>query len=393
METLDEPPVLRHRKITTKLNTNDLSIFAKMGKMAADYKAINLAQGYPDFKCFDHLLEKVKHYIDKGYNQYSPVPGVPQLRKGIATIVRTKYGNYINQDNEITITSGALQGLFVAISAFISKGDEVIIFEPAFDSYKPVVELNGGIVKAIKLNTPDFSINWEVVKKTISPKTKMIILNYPHNPTGTLLSKSDLENLKKVVRNTDILLLSDEVYEHIVFGDEVHHSLAGDPELFSRSIVLSSLGKTFHVTGWRLGYCLAPEYLTKEFRKIHQYMLFSVNTPMQHAIADIIEDQGQYQFIKELYENKKNLFTGLMSNSTFKLFPVKGTFFMLLDYSAITNEADVSFSEKLAINYGVATIPCSAFYTDGTDNRLIRICFAKGDDTLKEAASKLRAVV
>jgi len=375
--------------LNSKLPDVQTSIFAIMSKMAADYNTINLSQGFPDFNCSDELIDLVNHFMKKGFNQYAPMPGLPQLRKEISLKVNRDYGKHYNFENEITITAGATQALYAAFSAIVNTGDEVIIFEPAYDSYIPAIKINGGIPIPIKLNVKDFSIPWNEVEKAISPKTKCIVINSPHNPTGAVLDKNDILQLEKIVKNTNIFLISDEVYEHIVFEDKEHLSFASSEELSKRCFVISSFGKTFHTTGWKLGYCCAPGYLTKEFRKIHQFIVFAVNTPVQYAISEFIKNTENIYSLNKFYQSKRDLFAALINDSKFILRECKGTYFQLLDYSAISDMNDIKFSEYLTKEIGVAVIPLSPFYEESSNEKLIRVCFAKKDDVLKQAADKL----
>jgi methionine aminotransferase len=375
-------------KIISKLPKISTSIFSIMSKMANEYNAINLSQGFPDFNCSDELLDLVNHYMKKGFNQYAPMPGVPALRKEISKKVLRDYGKEYNPEEEITITAGATQALFTAFSTIINPGDEVIVFEPAYDSYRPAIELNGGIVINIKLNPKDFSIPWDLVEKSISAKTKCIVINSPHNPTGSIIKKSDIAHLIKIVAGKNIFIISDEVYEHIAFDNIPHLSLSGFEELANRTFVISSFGKTFHATGWKIGYCCAPVYLMKEFRKIHQFIVFAVNTPIQYAYSEFIKNPTHINSLSNFYEKKRDLFISLLSKSNFNHRSCKGTYFQLLDYSNISDKDDYSFSEYLTKEVGVAVIPLSPFYKDGSTEKLIRVCFAKNDNVLKDAAKK-----
>ncbi len=375
--------------INSKLPAIGTSIFAVMSKMANDYNAINLSQGFPDFNCSDELIQLVNDFMKKGFNQYAPMPGTIELRKQISENVKKDYGSSYNFDSEITVTAGATQALFTAFSTIITAGDEVIIFEPAYDSYLPAIKINGGIPITIQLNKSDFSIPWDKVRKSITNKTKCIVFNSPHNPTGSILKEDDIKELQKIVNGTDILIISDEVYEHIIFEDEMHLSFTRDPELAKRSFVISSFGKTFHTTGWKMGYCCAPEELTKEFRKIHQFVVFAVNTPIQLAIATFMKDVSNIKKLNKFYQDKRDSFASLIKDSRFSLKSCSGTYFQLLDYSKISDKHDLEFSKYLTKEIGVATIPLSPFFSKGSEEKLIRICFAKKDEILKQAADKL----
>lgn len=379
-------------KISSKLPDVKTSIFAIMSKMANEYNAINLSQGFPDFNCSEQLIELVHHFMKNGNNQYAPMQGTFELRKQISLKVKRDYGREYNPEREITITAGATQALYTAFSALVNKGDEVIIFEPAYDSYLPAIIANGGIPISIKLDASDFSIPWQEVEKSITKKTKCIVFNSPHNPTGAILNESDILQLERIVKNTNIFLISDEVYEHIIFDNQKHLSFAGYNELVKRSFIISSFGKTFHTTGWKMGYCCAPENLTTEFRKFHQFIVFTVNTPIQLAVAEFLKDVTNIYSLPHFYQAKRDLFSSFIKNSKFILKNCDGTYFQLLDYSRISDKNDLEFSEYLTKEIGVAVIPISPFYKDGTNNKLIRVCFAKRDEVLKEAAEKLVSI-
>jgi methionine aminotransferase len=376
--------------IKTKLPEWGTSIFTIMSRMAVEHNAINLAQGFPDFNCDQELLELVSYFQNKGFNQYAPMQGVPNLRKAISEKIEKIYGKHYDFDKEITVTAGATQALYTAITSVVKQGDEVILFEPAYDSYVPDILSNGGIPVYIPLNPNNYSYDWDIIHNKISDKTKAIILNSPHNPTGSLISKNDIEQLEKLTRETDILIVSDEVYEHITFDGEKHISLASSNELSKRTFVISSFGKTYHTTGWKMGYCAAPENLTKEFRKMHQFIVFSTNTPIQYAYAEFMKHEDRYLSLGKFYQQKRDVFINEIKSSKFKLKPCKGTYFQLLDYSAISNKTDLEFSEYLTKEIGVAVIPLSPFYESKESQSLIRICFAKTDEVLKEAVDKLK---
>lgn len=379
-------------KISSKLPDVKTSIFAIMSKMANEYNAINLSQGFPDFNCSEQLIELVHHFMKNGNNQYAPMQGTIELRKQISLKVKRDYGREYNPEREITVTAGATQALYTAFSALVNKGDEVIVFEPAYDSYLPAIIANGGIPIAIKLDASDFSIPWQEVEKSITKKTKCIVFNSPHNPTGAILNESDILQLERIVKNTNIFLISDEVYEHIIFDNQKHLSFAGYNELAKRSFIISSFGKTFHTTGWKMGYCCAPENLTTEFRKFHQFIVFTVNTPIQLAVAEFLKDVTNIYSLPHFYQAKRDLFSSFIKNSKFILKNCDGTYFQLLDYSRISDKNDLEFSEYLTKEIGVAVIPISPFYKDGSNNKLIRVCFAKRDEVLKEAAEKLVSI-
>ena len=377
----------------TKLPKVGTTIFSVMSQMAAEHNAINLSQGFPDFDGPSALLEAVGRYIAQGANQYAPMTGVPALREQIAKKVALLYGREVSVDHEITVTSGATEALFAAIAAVVRADDEVIIFDPAYDSYEPAIELNGAKAVRLQLQAPDFRVNWDEVSAHITDKTRLIILNSPHNPTGTTLGADDLERLAELVEGTDILLLGDEVYEHIVFDNAPHHSLLTHAQLYERSFVVSSFGKTYHTTGWKVGYCVAPPALSVELRKVHQYLTFSTSTPMQLALADIMRDEPQH--VSELpafYQHKRDLFCDLIQPSRFKFTPTSGTYFQCVDYSAISDLPDVEFCKWLIEKAGVAAIPVSVFCEAPPDIRLVRFCFAKSDETLRAAAERICAI-
>ena len=376
-------------KIKSKLPNVGTSIFATMSKMALDYNAINLSQGFPDFNCSDKLIDLVNHFMKKGFNQYAPMPGTVELRKEISKKVLRDYGRLYDFEKEITITAGATQALYAAFTTIVNPGDEVIIFEPAYDSYVPAINTNRGIPIPIKLNKEDFSIPWDIVEKSISPKTKCIVINSPHNPTGAILNEEDINQLQKIIRDKNIFIISDEVYEHIIFDGKKHQSFVRYNELAKRSFIISSFGKTFHTTGWKIGYCCAPEFLTNEFRKIHQFIVFAVNTPIQLAISEFMKNEDNIYSLNKFYQNKRDLFQKLIKDSKFILRKCDGTYFQLLDYSNISTKNDLEFSEYLTKEIGVAVIPLSPFYKKGSKSKLVRVCFAKNNEVLIRASKKL----
>jgi methionine aminotransferase len=376
-------------QIESKLPRLQLTIFSVMTQLANDHQAINLSQGFPDFDANPQLIEQVHHYIRANHNQYAPMQGVMALREAISAKVHSQYGAFYDPETEITVTSGATEALFAGISALIRPGDEVILFEPAYDSYLPVIQLNGGVPVFLKLKFPEYRIDWNEVADALNPKTRLIIINTPHNPTGAVLSATDIEALEQIVSPTGIFILSDEVYEHIIFDDRQHASMARYPALVSRSFVVSSFGKTYHTTGWKIGYCLAPAPLSQEFQKIHQYLTFASNTPIQLAYADMLQDETSYTGLSPFYQRKRDLFQSLMNPSRFKILPCAGTYFQMVDYSDISDQNDVAFARELTQVHGVAAIPPSVFYHQHDDHRVLRFCFAKKDQTLIEAAEKL----
>lgn len=374
----------------TKLPQVGTTIFTRMSALAQAHQAINLSQGFPDFDGPEALLSRVDHYIRQGANQYAPMSGVPSLRSAIAAKVERCYDRRVDAETEVTVTSGATEALFAAISAVVRPGDEVLVFDPAYDSYDPAIALNGGKAVHIPLQPPTFGINWEQVREAISPNTRMIILNTPHNPTGQTLAATDMQALSELVADTDILLLADEVYEHIVFDGAEHQSINRYPALAERSFVVSSFGKTYHTTGWKIGYCVAPAPLTAELRKIHQYLTFSTSTPMQLALADYLSDDPQHdQALPAFYQAKRDRFNIRMAESRFSFAPAAGTYFQVMDYSAISDLPDTEFVIWLIEQAGVAAIPLSVFYQQPPEMRLVRFCFAKSEATLDQAAERL----
>ncbi len=363
-----------------------------MSALANEVGAINLSQGFPDFETPPELIDLVTKAMENGHNQYAPMAGLPQLREQIALKTERLYCASYNPDTEITITAGGTQALFTAINAVIHPNDEVIIFEPAYDSYAPAIKLMGGIVKSLELEPPDYRINWAMVKRLINNKTRMIILNSPHNPTATILHQEDIEQLSALVKNQDILILSDEVYEHLIYDGETHHSMARYPELQQRSFIAASFGKPFHATGWKIGYCMAPAELMQEFRKIHQFMVFSVNTPVQYAITEYLKNEQNYLGLPAFFQQKRDYFRAGLEQSRFKLLPCIGSYFQSVTFNDITDEKDSDFALRLTREIGVASIPISVFYTKGTDHHILRFCFAKKQETLDKAVDRLLKV-
>lgn len=375
--------------ISSKLPDVGVTIFSIMTALANKHKAINLSQGFPDFDVDPALIDRVNAHMRNGSNQYAPMQGMPLLREKIARKVKHCYGADYDPDTEITVTSGATEALFAAMAAVVRQGDEVIIFEPAYDAYAPVITLNGGIPRYVQLKSPDYRIDWDEVKDAISSKTRLMILNSPHNPSGSILTPQDLDALKQIVAPTGIMILSDEVYEHIIFDDRRHESMAGDPELASRSFVVSSFGKTYHTTGWKIGFCLAPAILSRELQRVHQFLTFSSNTPVQCAYADILDNDEHYQALARFYQRKRDLFLQLMQASRFSPVPCRGTYFQMMSYASVSTEPDTVFARRMTMEHGVASIPVSAFYHDKKDLHVVRFCFAKKDETLEKAAEKL----
>lgn len=378
--------------IESKLPHVGTTIFSIMSGLANEVGAINLSQGFPNFEVSRELIGLYNQAMMDNYNQYAPMPGLPALREELSKKTQKLYGAYYNPDSEITITAGGTQALYTAITALVHKGDEVIIFEPAYDSYKPAIELAGGIVKPYSLTPPDYRINWDEVKSMITDKTKLIMINTPHNPSGTILSKHDLESLAEITKGTNIIVLSDEVYEHIIFDGEEHQSVCRFEDLRNRSLIVYSFGKTFHATGWKTGYCLGPEHLMKEFRKVHQFLVFSVNTPLQVALANYLKNEEHYLSLPNFYQTKRDYFTSLIEGSKFKFTPCKGSYFQLLDYSDFSDEKDTDLAIRLTKEFGIASIPVSVFYSSDVDTKMLRFCFAKDNETLERAAEKIHAI-
>ena len=379
--------------IESKLPDVGTTIFTVMSRLAHDHGAINLSQGFPDFEPPDALLDGVTHYLKSGKNQYPPMIGVPELRQAIAGKLKSMSDIEVDPESGITITSGATEALFCAIHAVVRPGDEVIVFDPAYDSYDPAVSLAGGKTIHLPLTLPDYRIDWAALEAALNRKTRLVIINSPHNPTGTILTRDDVDQLSALTRPYGCHLLSDEVYEHIIFDGETHASVLTHPELGQRSFAVFSFGKTYHATGWKIGYCVAPEILMAEFRKIHQFNTFTTITPMQWALADFIRDQpDHYLQLPAFYQHKRDLFRSLMKDSRFSLPPSRGTYFQLADYSAISDLDDMDFARWITTEKGVAVIPLSPFYRDPPGTRIVRFCFAKQDQTLKQAAELLCAI-
>lgn len=376
--------------IQTKLPKVGTTIFSVMSQLAVEHKAVNLGQGFPDFEPPEALRDAVTRAMTDGRNQYAPGIGLPNLREQIALKTERLYGHKINADTDVTVTSGATEALFSAIAAIVREGEEVIVFDPAYDSYEPAIELQGARAVHIPLTVPSFSIDWQRVRDAVTPKTRMILINSPHNPSGAVLSRGDLDQLAAIVRDTDIVVLSDEVYEHIVYDGAEHQSVLRHPELAVRSIVVSSFGKTFHCTGWKLGYAVAPKALSAEFRKVHQYLTFCTFHPAQQAFAEFLASTPEhYLELPSFYQVKRDRFRALIAPSRLKLLDVPGGYFQLVDYSAIRDEDDVAFCEWMVKHAGVAAIPLTPFYEQAPGTRLVRLCFAKSDATMDAAAERL----
>lgn len=376
-------------RLTSKLPNVGTTIFTVMSKLASEVGAINLSQGFPGFDCSAELVGLVETYMRKGFNQYAPMTGVPALREALAQKTFEQYNVAYDPDTEITVTSGATEAIFAAIASVVRPGDEVMVLEPAYDSYVPAIELNGGIPVYVTLTPPQYAIAWEAVRQKITAKTRMILVNTPHNPTGYTWTADDLNQLADLIRERKIWIMSDEVYEHILFDGRIHHSLMTHPELQERTFVIGSFGKTFHITGWKIGYCLAPAELTTEFRKIHQYLTFSTVTPIQYALADYLKNPVHYQQLPDFYQRKRDVFLDGLRDSRFTFTPAEGSFFQTVSYSGITDESDYELAIRLTKEIQVASIPISVFYHQKNDYKMLRFCFAKDDTILQEAAERL----
>ena len=376
----------------SKLPNIETTIFTVMSGLANKHKAINLSQGFPNFKSDQKLIDLVSKAMNSGYNQYALMAGNMELREAIAKKFDLLYGSSYHPESEITITAGATQAIYDVITAFVRADDEVIILKPAYDCYEPSIRINGGKPVSIQLEAPNYQVDWNEVAQKMSSKTKMIIINTPHNPSGTIFSEADMLKLQELTKNSNIIVLSDEVYEHIVFDGEKHQSVCLFPDLKSRSFITASFGKTFHNTGWKTGYCCAPKELMEEFQKIHQFNVFSVNHPVQKGLADYMQDPNTYLGLSEFFQAKRDLFLNLIKDSRFKFKPSQGTYFQVLDYSKITQEYDVDYAKRLTIENGLASIPLSVFNENKLDNKVLRFCFAKTDDTLKQAADILNNI-
>lgn len=375
--------------IKSKLPHTGTTIFTTMSALAIEHNAINLGQGFPDFMMNEELVALVNKAMLDGNNQYAHMSGLPLLRQRIAEKVAMLYHNSINPETEITITPGGTYAIYTALTTVLQPGDEVIVFEPAFDSYLPNIEINGAVPVLIPLTFPGYQIDWELVRTKISAKTKMIMINTPHNPTGSVLSEEDIRQLREIVTDTGIFILSDEVYEHLLFDDKQHHSILRYPDLFQRSFVCFSFGKTYHCTGWKLGYCIAPQPLMNEYRKVHQFNCFSCNAPVQAALAAFIQQKEQYLQIGKMLQQKRDHFQQLMQQTKFKPLPSYGSYFQVYSYSDISDEDEKDFAIRLTKEAGVTAIPVSVFYKHETNHRVIRFCFAKKESTLEEAAARL----
>lgn len=379
-------------KIQSRLPDVGTSIFTIMSKMALDCNAINLSQGFPDFSIDHKIIELVNQFMKADHNQYAPMPGTPALRSAISEVMLRSFGIHRNPDTEITITSGATEAIYAVITAFVQPGDEVIVFDPSYDSYNPVIRLNGGVPVHINLRYPEFSIDWDLVRKKISNRTKMIVINTPHNPSGSIMSEDDMKELEEIVLKNNILVLSDEAYERLIYDGNVHQSVLRFPGLSSQSLAVFSFGKTFHATGWKMGYVSAPAYLMEEIRKTHQFIVFSVNTPIQLALAEYLKVPEHYESLAAFYQQKRDFFLKRMQGSSFVPLACKGSYFQILSYDNISRKSEVEMAEELTRKYKVAAIPVSVFYQDKTDHKTLRFCFAKKEETLEKACEILRSI-
>lgn len=378
--------------ISSKLPRVGTTIFTVMSSLAVQHKAINLGQGFPDFPMDSHLLDLVDQSMRDGNNQYVHMNGLPLLREVLSDKIFSLYGTRVNADTDITVTPGATYAIYTAFTAMLQPGDEVIMFEPSYDSYIPNIEINGGVAVTIPLQFPDYAINWDMVREKVNPKTRAIIINTPHNPTGSVFTEHDIEQLRSIVTGTDIIIISDEVYEHLIFDNKPHLSVMRYPDLLERSFVCFSFGKVFHCTGWKMGYCIGPEALMKEFRKVHQFNCFTSNSFVQFAFAKYLMNPESYQEPARLMQSKRDYFTKIMGQTRFIPMPTSGSYFQLYRYEHISDEPEGEFAQRLTREFGVATIPVSAFYKNPVDNKVLRFCFAKKESTLDAAAERLKNV-
>jgi methionine aminotransferase len=378
------------RTIASKLPHVGTTIFTVMSRLAQEHGAINLSQGFPDFDCAPELRALVTKYVNAGLNQYPPMAGVPTLREAVAEKIEALYGTRYDPEHEVTIVPGATYGIYTAIATLVRPGDEVILFEPAYDSYAPAVEVSGGTPVYVQLTYPDYAIDWQAVQRAITPRTRMLVVNTPNNPTASVLSAEDMRMLEGLLRDTGIVVVSDEVYEHIVFDGHAHQSMARFPGLAERSYIVSSFGKTYHVTGWKMGYVAAPKELMAEFRKVHQFNVFVANGPIQHALAEYMRDRDAYLSLAAFYQRKRDFFLRALEGSRFVPLPTRGTFFQNLRYDAVSEERDVDLAMRLTREHKVASIPVSVFYREPPAHKVLRFCFAKSEDTLARGAEILR---
>jgi len=378
--------------LRSKLPSTGVSIFATMSRLALEHNAINLSQGFPDFDCAPELVDTVARYMRDGHNQYAPMPGVPALRDALALKIERLYGRRYDPGTEITVTSGATEALFATLTALVHPGDEVLLFQPAYDSYVPAIHLSGGTPVFVTLRPPDYHIDWDLVRRAVTPRTRVIVINSPHNPTGMILGAEDIRELSRVLEQTDAVVVADEAYEHIVFDGARHESLSRHPAIAERAVVIGSFGKTFHTTGWKVGWAAAPRALSAEVQSIHQWVTFAVNGAIQLAYAEFITKDPECRSVGTFYQRKRDLFLSLIAGSRFRPLPCRGTFFQMADYSAITSERDAEFAMRLLTEHGVASIPPSSFLYGADPGPILRFCFAKRDETLERAAERLRKV-
>lgn len=378
--------------LPSKLPQVGTTIFTVMSKMASDHGAINLSQGFPNFNCYPYLMDLVNQYMRDGYNQYAPMSGVPILKQRIAEKTLISFGLSIDPEKEVTVVSGATEAIFAAVTAVVSPGDEVILLEPSYDSYAPAVELSGGIPVYVPLRLPDFSVDWDRVAAAITDRTRLIMVNTPHNPCGYVWTKEDLDNLVSLIQDRNIYIVSDEVYEYITFDGRSHLPLMTHPLLRERTFACGSFGKTFHVTGWKIGYCIAPPALTEAFRKIHQFVTFSTATPLQYALAEFLMEPSRYQSLPDFYQKKRDLFCEGLKKTAFEFTPAQGSFFQIVSYGHLSQVSDYELSVKMCQEVGVACIPVSVFYHDKQDHKLLRFCFAKDDELLEKALGLLQGL-
>ena len=378
--------------VQSRLPDVGTSIFTVMSRMALDYGAINLSQGFPDFSIDRKIIDLVHRFMLEDHNQYAPMLGMPALRSIIADVIKRSFNSDVDPETEITVTSGATEAIYAVIAAFITPGDEVIVFDPSYDSYNPVIRLNGGIPVHLNLLYPDFSVDWDLVRSKISSRTRMIIINTPHNPSGAILRESDLKELEAIALKYNILVLSDEAYERLIFDGNIHQSVLRYPGLASQSLAVFSFGKTFHATGWKMGYVAAPAYLMREIRKTHQFIVFSVNTPIQLALAEYMKVPEHYESLGTFYQKKRDFFLEQMKGSSFEPLPCNGSYFQILSYSAISKKSEIEMAEELTKKSKVASIPVSVFYQDKSDHNILRFCFAKREETLEKACAILRTI-
>ena len=376
--------------INSKLPSSGTNIFTVMSKLATEHQAINLGQGFPDFECDEKLKDLVAKYVKDGMNQYCPLAGLPRLNQTLANKIEHTYGTELDPTTQICVTAGATQALYTAIMAFINKDDEVVIFEPAYDCYSPQIRLAGGVVKPHTMTYPDYSIDWNKVNEMVTDKTRMIIINTPHNPSGTILTNTDLESLEAIVKDRNIIVLSDEVYEHLIYDAEVHQSVMRYPTLFNQSMAVFSFGKTLHAMGWKIGYIVGPEYLMNEFKAVHQWNVFCVNSFLQFAIADYLEEPKHYEYLPGFFQEKRDAMNKLFNNLPLKPKIAKGTYFQAYSYDEVSDLNDLDFAKYLTSEIGIAAIPMSPFYTNPPDDKVIRLCFAKKEETIVAAAERLQ---